>query len=69
MAGCTGRNMTLSGGRRRRASRKGKKGTRKASSWTAKVTALYKKMKKENPAIQFRDALVKASKLKKSGQL
>lgn len=62
----------MSGGRRRgtrKGMKKAKKGTRKASSWTSKVTALYKQMKKSNPATQFRDALVKASQLKKKGQL
>jgi len=61
----------MSGGRRRRHRSKTAKKTRKGSkgSWTQKVTQLYKMMKKQNPATQFRDALVKASKLKKAGQL
>lgn len=71
MSGCK-LATTMSGGRRRRhhrgktakKTRKGKKG-----SWTEKVTELYKKMKKADPSVQFRDALVKASKLKKVGQL
>lgn len=72
MPSCTGvptMNKTMSGGRRRRG--KTAKKTRKGSkgSWTQKVTELYKKMKKADPSVQFRDALVKASKLKKAGQL
>lgn len=76
------KNLTLSGGSRRGSKRSGSKRsgskrqakkTRKmskgASSWTSKVTALYKQMKKSDPAVSFRDALVKASKLKKAGQL
>lgn len=63
----------MAGGRRRRGSKRTAKKTRKmskgASSWTSKVTSLYKQMKKSDPAVSFRDALVKASKLKKAGQL
>ncbi len=47
----------------------GKRKTRKASSWTMKVTELYRKMKKNDSNVQFKDALVEASKLKKKGQL
>lgn len=59
----------MAGGRRRRgkSAKKTRKG--KAGSWTQKVTELYKKMKKADSSVQFRDALVKASKLKKAGQL
>lgn len=65
-------NKTVSGGRRRthhkkRAAKKTRKGAK--GSWTQKVTDLYKKMKKADAAVQFRDALVEASKLKKAGKL
>ena len=52
------------GGRRK--SRKLSKG---AKAWTTAVTKLYREMKAKDKAVRFRDALVKASKLKKSGQL
>ena len=73
MSGCASINKTMSGGRHRRHHRRGKtaKKTRKAmkGSWTQKVTQLYQQMKKADPSVQFRDALVKASKMKKAGQL
>jgi RNA polymerase-interacting CarD/CdnL/TRCF family regulator len=56
------RNKRSQGGRRK--SRKGG-----PSTWTSKVTELYRKMKKEDSSVSFRDALVKASALKKKGQL
>lgn len=44
--------------------------TRKSGKpWTTLVTELYNKMKKENPNTKFRDALIKASEMKKKGQL
>ena len=60
------RNKRSEGGRRK--SRKTRK-TRKASAWTRQVTELYRKMKKEDPTASFRDALKKASEMKKKGQL
>jgi hypothetical protein len=59
----TNKNKRSEGGRRK----SGK--SRKASTWTKSVTALYHKMKKEDKSVSFRDALVKASKLKKEGKL
>lgn len=56
----TKRNKRSEGGRRK---------TRKASSWTKKVTDLYHKMKKADKSVQFKDALKRASELKKKGQL
>jgi hypothetical protein len=53
----------------KKAGKKSRKMSKGASSWTSKVTTLYKQMKKSDPAVSFRDALVKASKLKKAGQL
>lgn len=53
----------------RKTQRKQEGGKRKGTEWTRKVTALYKKMKKANKSIKFRDALVKASALKRKGQL
>jgi len=60
---CTKKNKRSEGGRRK----SGK--SRKTSQWTKSVTALYHKMKKEDKSVSFRDALVKASKLKKEGKL
>lgn len=60
------RNKLSEGGRRK--SGKSRK-TRKCSVWTKKVTELYRKMKKENKNVSFRDALKHASELKKKGQL
>lgn len=59
------RNKRSQGGRRK--SHKSRKGG--PSTWTSKVTELYRKMKKEDSSVSFRDALVKASALKKKGQL
>jgi hypothetical protein len=52
------------GGRRK--SRKLSKG---AKAWTTAVTKLYREMKAKDKSAKFSDALKKASKLKKSGQL
>lgn len=69
----TRRNKTHGGKRRNKTQGGKRRGTRKmskgASSWTQKVTALYKKMKKEDSSTQFKDALMRASELKKKGQL
>ncbi len=53
----------------RKTQRKQEGGKRKGSEWTRKVTALYKKMKKADKTVKFRDALKKASTLKRKGQL
>jgi hypothetical protein len=64
------KNKTEGGNRKNKnKSEGGKRKTRKASSWTMKVTELYRKMKKNDSNVQFKDALVEASKLKKKGQL
>ncbi len=52
------------GGRRK--SRKLSKGAR---AWTTAVTKLYREMKAKDKSAKFSDALKRASKLKKSGQL
>lgn len=52
------------GGRRK--SRKLSKG---AKAWTTAVTKLYREMKAKDKSAKFSDALKRASKLKKSGQL
>jgi hypothetical protein len=62
-------NTGAMGGKRRNKSEGGRRKTRKASSWTKSVTALYHKMKKADKNTQFKDALVEASRLKKKGQL
>jgi hypothetical protein len=59
------KNKRSEGARRKTAQRK----TRKASSWTKKVTDLYYKMKKADKSVEFKDALKRASELKKKGQL
>ena len=64
-----GMNSTAMGGKRRNKTEGGRRKTRKASSWTKSVTALYHKMKKADKSVQFRDALQEASRLKKKGQL
>ena len=53
----------------RSSSRKQNGGKRKGNAWTRKVTDLYRKMKKEDPSTRFTDALKRASKMKKAGQL
>ncbi len=54
---------------RKNRSRKQEGGKRKGNAWTRKVTDLYRKMKKEDPSTRFTDALKRASKMKKAGQL
>jgi hypothetical protein len=67
--------MATMGGKRRNNTRRNKTegGKRKmakgASEWNKKVTELYRKMKKEDSSVMFKDALVRASELKKKGQL
>ncbi len=54
----------------RKASRKAsRKSTRKASSWAQKATAVYREMKRKNPATRFADALKEAARRKKAGNL
>lgn len=43
--------------------------TRKASSWANAVTKVYKQMKKENPESSLKDAMQRASQLRKQGKL
>jgi hypothetical protein len=68
-------SMATMGGKRRNNTRRNKTegGKRKmakgASEWNKKVTELYRKMKKEDSSVMFKDALVRASELKKKGQL
>jgi hypothetical protein len=51
----------------RKASRKAS--TRKAGSWAQKATAVYREMKRKNPATRFADALKEAARRKKAGTL
>jgi hypothetical protein len=51
----------------RKASRK--VSTRKAGSWAQKATAVYREMKRKNPATRFADALKEAARRKKAGTL
>jgi len=58
----------------RKASRKSSRktqagGKRKGNAWSRKVTELYRKMKKEDSKVEFRDALKKASQMRKAGKL
>ena len=76
MSGCGVDMKPMQGGRRasRKVARKVKsvrkeKATRKKGSWAQKVKELYHKMKKTDKNISFRDVLIKASKMKKAGQL
>jgi hypothetical protein len=63
----TRRNKTEGGDRK---NKKTRGGSRKApSDWNKKVTELYRKMKKKDDSVMFKDALVRASELKKKGQL
>ena len=55
---------------RRAAKKTGSRKSRKGGNeWTRKVTALYRKMKQQNKSVKFRDALKKASAMKKAGTL
>ncbi len=49
--------------------RKTRKLSQGAKAWTTAVTKLYREMKAKDKSVKFSDALKKASKLKKSGQL
>ncbi len=49
--------------------RKTRKLSKGAKAWTTAVTKLYREMKAKDKSVKFSDALKKASKLKKSGQL
>jgi hypothetical protein len=55
--------------RRNRMSRKMKKGSRKASSWTQSVTRVYHELKRKDPNAKLRDAMKEASRRRKSGTL
>ncbi len=52
----------------RKASRKASS-TRKTGSWAQKATAVYREMKRKNPATRFADALKEAARRKKAGTL
>lgn len=62
--GAPGANGAQKGGRR-----KSRKLSHGARAWTTAVTKLYRQMKAKDKSVKFSDALKKASKLKKSGQL
>lgn len=56
--------------RRTQKQRGGKRrATRKASSWAKAVTSVYKKMKRENPEASLKDAMQRASQLRRQGKL
>lgn len=52
----------------RKASRK-TASTRKTGTWAQKATAVYREMKRQNPATRFADALKEAARRKKAGTL
>jgi hypothetical protein len=43
--------------------------TRKASSWAKAVTQVYRQMKRENGSVSLRDAMKRASQLRREGRL
>jgi hypothetical protein len=69
------RKSSKKGGRRKHRATKRKshsrrhthKGTHGAMSWPQFVKKTYMEMKRSNPHATFKDAMVKASKLKKAG--
>jgi len=60
----TKKNKRSEGGRRKTAQRK----TRKGNPWTKFVTKVYNDMKKKDKNVQFKDALKRASEMKKKGE-
>jgi hypothetical protein len=54
----------MAGGKRRK-TRKLSKG---ASEWNKHVMTVFKRMRKENPKVMFRDALVQAAKERKASK-
>jgi hypothetical protein len=58
------KNKKSEGGRRK--TRKLSKG---AADWRNSVMKVYREMKAKNKDVKFKDALVRASQLKKKGQL
>lgn len=61
----TKKNKRSEGGRRRKTAQRK---TRKGNPWTKFVTKVYHDMKKADKSVQFKDALKRASELKKKGQ-
>lgn len=53
----------------KRSSRKQQGGSRKASSWAKAVSRVYKDMKREDSSVSLKDAMMRASQLKKQGKL
>ena len=46
-----------------------RKMSRKASSWAKAVTRVYAEMKREDSSVSLKDAMKRASQLKKQGKL
>ena len=59
----------IMGGKRQTKKGKSRKMSRGASDWNKKVMAVYKELKKKNPATKLGDAMRECSKRKKRGDL
>lgn len=64
----TKKNKRSEGGRRRSAKASAQRKTRKGNPWTKFVTKVYQDMKKKDKNVQFKDALKRASEMKKKGE-
>jgi hypothetical protein len=53
----------------RKTAKKGRKLSKGASSWNKKVMEVYREMKAKNPETKLRDAMKRASQMKKAGTL
>lgn len=63
----TKKNKRSEGGRRS-AKASAQRKTRKGNPWTKFVTKVYQDMKKKDKNVQFKDALKRASEMKKKGE-
>jgi hypothetical protein len=53
----------------RKQQRGGRRMSRKASSWAKAVKRVYDEMKRENSNVSLKDAMMRASQLRKQGKL
>jgi hypothetical protein len=56
------------GGKARRATRKTRKLSKGAAAWNKHVMEVFRRMRKANPKVMFRDALVQAAKERKAAK-
>ena len=56
------------GGKRRKATSKTRKLSKGAAAWNKHVMEVFKRMRKANPKVMFRDALVQAAKERKAAK-